>query len=134
MNHTDKEEITTEEIDMAVKNLPETTTPGWEERLTSLLHERMFGKRNDYTSLRDFIRAEIEASYECGQDNTIIQSDEATISHWYKKGRLDVIKELEGKLPEVQDHTWQEGRVGEQTGFNYYRTTVLNIIKSIKGE
>lgn len=155
MNHTDKEEITTEEIDMAVKNLPKTTTSGWEERFQEQFGGPIKGWRDAITTfpeITQFIRTEIEAAEERGkatneayQKERTYGEDAALVSEGYEAGRRDVLEELKGKLPKEEfvtdclhgpndscdtDCTYQ----GRAISRNEYRKEILNIIKSIKGE
>lgn len=138
----------------AVPTQPESS---WETRFDAIVSKEIYSEYSkdnlgccggDYCdgghteNIKEFLRTEIEASYERGRgqrENFTTMRLEA-----YEKGRLDVLAELEGKLPEEEDESRITENITRDTsavlyaylarGSNRYRTTVLTIIKSIKGE
>lgn len=83
--------------------------------------------------IKGYVEKEIEAAEKRGKNMKDYSFREGFI-----QGRLDVLAELEGKLPD--EKFWPSEIIttlktqGVIEGFNICRTTVLNIIKSIKGE
>lgn len=94
----------------------------------------------DWGHIKSFIHKEIEAAEKRAvrehdaKWHPIVGNSMQNL-HEYKQGRRDVLEELEGKLPSKQ--LPDDGNGDEDSynfGFNYFRTTVLKLIKSIKGE
>lgn len=135
--------------------IPTQPESSWEQRFESLLDMRFVAVgiwklgglfteateidiKNAITSvLLPFLHKEIEAAEERGKLKGIKigNATGAGYKRGIEQGRRDVLEELEGKLPSKQ--LPDDGNGDEDSynfGFNYFRTTVLKLIKSIKGE
>lgn len=127
----DRAASTASGIDLEAPTQPESS---WEERFDEIRTMDDGDVWIDRKRVKTFIRHEIEQArgkaYMDGFDDAEVPAQ--------NKGRLDVLAELEGKLPPERNITHPQpcSCVGciAATSMDTYRTTVLKLIKSIKGE